>query len=106
MARAPLPPCTLSTITLIPRTRERYAHIPRRKTSLPPPGLKCVVSITTLFGYLLCALAIAPPASARVSNIATPRRVVPISAEFTATAGPLTRHPPYVRRPTEVGRVP
>ena len=50
IARAPLPPLTLSTATRTPSTRARRGARSRRKTSLPPPGLECVVNITTRDG--------------------------------------------------------
>src|SRR5688572_32538761 len=50
--------------------RARYGAISRRKTSLPPPGLECVVSITTLFGYFVCACGRATKAVAATSTSA------------------------------------
>jgi hypothetical protein len=33
--------------------RERCGAIDRRKTSLPPPGLECVISVTTVVRFVL-----------------------------------------------------
>src|SRR6058998_611364 len=47
IALAPLPPSTFSTIIVSCKMRERCGAIDRRKTSLPPPGLEWVMSVTT-----------------------------------------------------------
>src|SRR3712207_4668092 len=51
MARAPLPPCTFSTTKVALMYLPRCFDISRRKTSLPPPGLEWVTSVTTWCGY-------------------------------------------------------
>src|SRR5678809_459942 len=53
IALALLPPSTFSTIIVSCMMRERCGAIDRRKTSLPPPGLEWVTSVTTWVRFVL-----------------------------------------------------
>src|SRR5215470_11916977 len=53
IAFAPLPPSTFSTIIVSCMMRERCGAIDRRNTSLPPPGLEWVMSVTTVVRFAL-----------------------------------------------------
>jgi len=68
IAFAPLPPSTFSMIIVSCMMRERCGAIERRKTSLPPPGLEWVMSVTTVVRF---ALAHEPRASVARSAVRT-----------------------------------
>ena len=68
IALAPLPPWRLSTTKVLLMILERCGTISRRNTSLPPPGLEWVTSVTTATDSLLRSHAIENVPSASVQR--------------------------------------
>jgi len=60
--------------------RERWGAIERRKTSLPPPGLECVTSVTTVVRFGPAHETPVATVVSRIVRIAAARRVT--SAEY------------------------
>src|SRR4051794_24953392 len=95
-AFAPLPPVTFSTAKFTFMAGPRYFTSSRRNTSLPPPGLEWVTSVTLLCGYGLaaCADAVDIPvkASARPTNAALN------AIDFIWSPGGKKRCDPHLKR--------